>query len=138
MKNILSILLSALSIISLIALCIFLEINVEMNNFDVLPKYFIILLVCLAVIILIARHNTKIKNKENNRERRRVKNMHFKNEMHKVNEEGKKIDEAKRNKEASLMFKFLGSIDNNSSKNDDYIKELCERATRNYFEKISH
>ena len=57
-----------------------------MNNFDVLPKYFIILFVCLAVIILIARHNTKIKNKENNK----VKNMHFKNEMHKVNEECKK------------------------------------------------
>lgn len=132
MKNILSILLSALSIISLIALCIFLEINVEMNNFDVLPKYFIILLVCLAVIILIARHNTKIKNKENNR----IKNMHFKNEMHKVNEEGKKIDETKRNKEASSMFKLLDSM--NDDNKDDYIKELCERATRNYIEKISH
>lgn len=132
MKNILSVLLSALSIISLIALCIFLEINVEMNNFDVLPKYFIILLVCLAVIILIARHNTKIKNKENNR----IKNMHFKNEMHKVNEEGKKIDETKRNKEASLMFKLLGSMDDDNK--DDYIKELCEKATRNYIEKISH
>ena len=132
MKNILSVLLSTLSIISLIALCIFLEINVEMNNFDVLPKYFIILFVCLAVLILIARHNTKIKNKENNK----VKNMHFKNEMHKVNEECKKIDETKRNKEASLMFKLLGSMDDNNK--DDYIKELCEKATRNYIEKISH
>ena len=120
MKNILSVLLSTLSIISLIALCIFLEINVEMNNFDVLPKYFIILFVCLAVIILIARHNTKIKNKENN----------------KVNEECKKIDETKRTKEASLMFKLLGSMDDNNK--DDYIKELCEKATRNYIEKISH
>ena len=116
MKNILSVLLSTLSIISLIALCIFLEINVEMNNFDVLPKYFIILFVCLAVIVLIARHNTKIKNKENNK--------------------CKKIDETKRNKEASLMFKLLGSMDDNNK--DDYIKELCEKATRNYIEKISH
>ena len=138
-KNLLEVLFS----VFIICLILFACVNTESGNFEVLPACFLILLSCVCIIYLIARHNTKKINKEHEKKERGEHNLQFINNMAIVNEaceqQRKKNYIENYKKETSSTFE-----DSKHSNNfDDSVEKfkidyLCSRALYIYTKNTSH